>query len=94
MTFNQRVVCGGQQQQQMGGTTTGACKLTSCSLLTAALHHFVELGLDVELWVSRLDAFQFDGDFLPRRNVRSCTRKSKKKNHTHSHQQTFCLQII
>lgn len=40
--------------------------------LTAALHHLVELALNVQLGVLRLHTLQLDGDFLTRGDVGTC----------------------
>lgn len=40
--------------------------------LTATGHHFVELGLQVQLRMARFDALQFDGHLVSGRNVCAC----------------------
>ena len=42
------------------------------TVLTSRLHHLVELGLNVELWVVGLHTLQFDGHLHPRLDVGSC----------------------
>ena len=43
-------------------------------VLTCSLHHFVEFGFYVELWMSCFDAFQFNSYLLSRTNIGTCPK--------------------
>lgn len=46
------------------------------------LHHLVKLGLDVELWVFRLDTLQLDGHLLSGGDVGSYRGHGQKRGET------------